>query len=676
MKINIFNRSFEISVKKRESKNWSNFIKEPLNINISLFLMILSFFFISMELKTNLNTYKIGDIAKSDIIAYKDVTYTRDLLDDELKIKIKQNTPPEYDVIEDVAHTEIDRLEQFLQNLYTLDLTDDSSIKKFIKDNNYKLSVQDVKSIGIGRSVKYYLYLTNILNDIYSVGLSSVDDLNNILVEKQILLNEYEKKVLLNFIKPNLVVNKEKLSEKINKNIESLKNNIVEIKKGDLIVSEGETINSLIYDNLNALGYINNSDNIIRVIGDVIIFIITSVLLFTFGKTFLKKGFLSQGYYPLLITMIFINIINVFFFNNTKLFYLSPIFLAPIIGLILTKDFIFTLVIISFNFIYTISDLRWALILILLSLYVVYMNKSVTSRNELVKNSLYIGLIQALLVFGYGLYLNNEFKEIVPNMLLSLLSGLLVGIFSLGLLPYFENSFQILTDIKMLELSNFSNKLLKQLLIYAPGTFHHSLMVGTLAEAGAEVIGANSILCRVASYYHDIGKMQRPLYFVENQQGLENPHNKLRPTLSALIITSHTKDGYLLGKANKLPKEILDIILEHHGTTLVQYFYYKALENNETIFEEDFRYSGPKPKTKESGVIMLADTIEAAVRASVDKSKESIETLVRTLIKSKVDEGQLSNCNITLDEIEKVTQAFLNVLGGIYHERIQYRKVK
>lgn len=209
-------------------------------------------------------------------------------------------------------------------------------------------------------------------------------------------------------------------------------------------------------------------------------------------------------------------------------------------------------------------------------------------------------------------------------------------------------------------------------MLIAPGTFHHSIMVGALSEAGAEAIGANSILCRVASYYHDIGKMKRPKYFVENQQGIINPHNNLKPQISALIITSHRKDGYILGKQYGLPKEILDIILEHHGTTLVQYFYYKALESGEDILEKDFRYAGPRPSSKESGVIMLADTIEAAVRATSDKRMESIEKLVRYLIKSKVEDGQLNDCGMTFEEVEKVTQSFLNILKGIYHERIKY----
>ena len=169
--------------------------------------------------------------------------------------------------------------------------------------------------------------------------------------------------------------------------------------------------------------------------------------------------------------------------------------------------------------------------------------------------------------------------------------------------------------------------------------------------------------------------MKRPEFFVENQRDGINPHNKIKPSLSALILTSHTKDGYIMGKESKLPKEILDVILQHHGTTLTQYFYYKALENGEKVVESNFRYSGPKPKTKESGIILLADTVEAATRTLENKSKEGIENFIRYLVKSKIEDKQLSDSDLTLGELEKVIQSFINTLQGVYHERIKYPKM-
>ena len=372
------------------------------------------------------------------------------------------------------------------------------------------------------------------------------------------------------------------------------------------------------------------------------------------------------------ITTIIINFGYYLFMDKLNINYLAPLLLLPTVSSILYKEYMFVFSLVSYNYFFIIEDLKWMSVILLLSILAIYINSKVTSRNEIVRNSIYLGLIQSIFTFAVGISLNYELLQIIPNIIYSVLSGVLTGVFSLGLLPYFENSFNILTNMKLLELSNFSNKLLKELLLIAPGTFHHSIMVGALSEAGAEAIGANAILCRVASYYHDIGKMKRPKYFVENQQGITNPHNNLKPQISALIITSHRKDGYILGKQYGLPKEILDIILEHHGTTLVQYFYYKALESGADILEKDFRYAGPRPRSKESGVIMLADTIEAAVRATSDKRMESIEKLVRYLIKSKVEDGQLNDCGMTFEEIEKVTQSFLNILKGIYHERIKY----
>ncbi|CAM3439908.1 HD family phosphohydrolase [Pseudostreptobacillus hongkongensis] len=679
MKINFLGKTFEVSIKSNQkSKNTKSFsiLNDTKTHRILIYILIVSIFFIFSTLKNNVQTYNIGDIAKNDVIAYKDLTYTKDILDDELKAKIKQNTTPEYDRIEDVDKDEIDKLDQFFQDLNQVDLNNDTKIKELISIYELDLKVSDVRTIGINKGVKYYLFLINVLNELYTTGIYKTSDVNKILSEKQIVLTDEEKKLIMNFVKPNLEINKAKTLNKIEKNMERLKNNVVSIKKGDIILREGGVITDSIYNNLEHLGYINAKDVLTRIFGQVLLYAISSVIFIAISYKYLRKSFNSKSFYPLIITVALIDFLYLFLFNSYDLKYLAPFLLLPLIGSVLDKNHLFIFIITSFNYIFVLGDYKWTAIILLLSIMVMNINSNVSNRNQIVKNSIYIGLIQSFFAIAYGFASNSDLIEIIPNIIASIISGILTGIFSLGLIPYFENSFNILTDIKLLELSNFSNDLLKNLLLVSPGTFHHSIMVGALAEAGAESIGADSILCRVASYYHDIGKMKRPEYFVENQYGIVNPHNKLKPTLSALIITSHTKDGYFLGKQYGLPKEILDIILEHHGTTLVQYFYYKALESGEEVTEDSFRYQGPRPRSKESGIIMMADTIEAAVRASSDKSYDSIEKLVRYLIKSKIEDNQLSDCNITLGEIEKVINAFLNVLRGIYHERIQYKNIK
>ncbi|WP_064605587.1 HD family phosphohydrolase [Streptobacillus moniliformis] len=678
MKISFFGKILQINIVNNKIEKGESILKKLFKQNVNrrviMYISMVAIFFMFMAINNNSNNYAVGTIAKKDVIAHKDVSYTKDILDDELKRKIKQNTTPEYDEIKDVAKNQLDKLEQFLQNINQIDLNNDTEILKFIRTNNLRLTVNEVKTIGISKSVKYYLFLSNVLEEIYKSGVVNKTDFNKILAEKQIVLTNEEKRLLLNFIEPNLEINKFKTLAKIEKNMENLKNNVVVIEKGDIVLKEGTVITDAIYDKLKNLGYVHKSDGLYRIVGEITLFIIVSGIFFNYSIRYLKEDFTSKSFYPLLLTLIFSNSIYILLYNNSNLKYFVPYLLTAIIASVLVKNWVFTISLITFNYIFVLEDLKWVFAVIFLSILITYINKSVTSRNEIVKNSIYIGMIQSLVAFSMGLISNINLIQIIPNVIISLVSGLIMGIVSLGLLPYFENTFKILTDIKLLELSNFSNPLLKNLLLTAPGTFHHSLMVGALSEAGAEAVNANPILCRVASYYHDIGKMKRPEYFVENQYGIKNPHNNLKPALSALIIISHVKDGYILGKKYNLPDEILDVILSHHGNTLVQYFYYQALENKESVIESDFRYEGPKPTTKESGIVMLADTIEAAVRANADKSSENVEKIVRHLIKSKVEDGQLSECDMTMNEIEKVTKAFLNIIRGIYHERIQYKR--
>lgn len=675
MKINFFGNLIEINVKNKDKKDESFFkylFKDRYFSHILMYILMVGFFFTLISFKNNTETYVLGSVAKNDVIAYKDLTYTKNILDDDLKQKIEKNTTPEYDRLEDVSKMELDKLEQFFQNLNSLDLNDKQAISDFITLYSLKLSVNDIRSLGMNKGVKYYLYLYNILDEVYQTGIYHESDFSKILANKQIILTEQENKLLKNFIEPNLQINRAKTLQKIEKNMEMMRNSVVKIHKGDLIIKEGNVITDSIYNDLSHLGYVSAKDSMLRIVGGLLTFIIASIIFASLSIIKFKENFISKEFYPIIITTAMINLGYYLFMDKLNINYIAPLLLVPVVASILYKEYMFVFSLIAYNYFFIIDDLKWMGVILILSILAIYINSKVTSRNEIVRNSIYLGLIQSIFTFAVGVSLNYELLQIIPNVIYSIISGVLTGVFSLGLLPYFENSFNILTNIKLLELSNFSNKLLKELLLIAPGTFHHSIMVGALSEAGAEAIGANSILCRVASYYHDIGKMKRPKYFVENQQGIINPHNNLKPQISALIITSHRKDGYILGKQYGLPKEILDIILEHHGTTLVQYFYYKALESGEDILEKDFRYGGPRPTTKESGVIMLADTIEAAVRATSDKRMESIERLVRYLIQSKVEDGQLNDCGMTFEEIEKVIQSFLNILKGIYHERIKY----
>ncbi len=262
------------------------------------------------------------------------------------------------------------------------------------------------------------------------------------------------------------------------------------------------------------------------------------------------------------------------------------------------------------------------------------------------------------------------------DVLCGAINGILVGILALGLLPPLESLLGITTNFKLLELSNLHQQILRQLILAAPGTYHHSVVLGTLAEAAAQAIGANSLLVRVSAYYHDIGKIKKAEYFVENQMAAVNRHEKLSPPMSSLILTSHVKEGVELARQNKLPLPIVDIIKQHHGTCLITYFYRKAKESENPkereIREEDYRYPGPKPQTKEAAIVMLADAVEAASRTLNEPTPARIQGLVQRIINHIFVDGQLEECDLTLKDLHQITKAFVRILTGIFHHRIQY----
>jgi len=675
MTINIFGREIVFEIKEKSRKESSIILSNKKFINRFIWSVLVFFAFgIIIEFSKLGANYTVGSVAPSDIIAYKDVIYTVDILDKGIKEKIMKNTTPEYDKISSVPEEAVVAINNFFRDIKTVDLSNDQSISNFIRDNRYNLTVKDFKGIVERESVGYVVNLITIIKEIYEVGIVKTEDFDHIIDKNNIKIDDLDKKFLKNFIKPNLKINDKKTMEKIEDNLDSLKDKEIKIYKGDIIVKKGDVIDIDDYEKLEKLNLVRGQDKVRKVAGLIITFVLVSALFYYLTKKYSKKVIESKAFYPSLLIIIMVNILYVLFFNNEFYIYLLPFATIPIILTIL-GDKVFALTYTFFNMILLSRDETWFLVIVAVTLVAIYRADKLTNRSDIVKLGVFTGMFQGIMSLSYGLINQLAFPILIIMIIFSVFSGILTGMIALGILPYLENSFDILTDIKLLELSDFSHTLLKQLLVTAPGTFHHSIMVGALAEAGAEAIGANATFARVASYYHDIGKMKRPLFFVENQKGGKNPHNTIKPSLSALIITSHTRDGYIIGKQNKLPKEILDIILEHHGTTLVQFFYYKALEKGEEVLESDFRYSGPKPKTKESSIIFLADTIEAAVRASEDKSMEGVENLIRYLIRYKIDDNQLSNSNLTLGEIEKVIRAFLNVLQGAYHERIKYPKL-
>ncbi len=296
-------------------------------------------------------------------------------------------------------------------------------------------------------------------------------------------------------------------------------------------------------------------------------------------------------------------------------------------------------------------------------------------RSSLVKGGLVAGVVFAGVVVAYLMARGYPSLEVYGKGVgLSLLAGTLGGLISVGLIPLSELIFGYTTNLRLLELGTLDHPLLRELSIKAPGTYYHSMLVSTLAEMAAEKVKANSILAKVGAYFHDIGKLKKPEYFVENQ-GLVNKHSKLSPHMSVLIIKSHVKDGVELAKAYKLGEAIIDIIKQHHGTSLIVYFYKKALDAGEDVREEDFRYPGPKPQTKEAAIVMMADAVEAASRTLSEPTPGRIKGLVFNIINNLIRDGQLDECNLTFKELKAIGDVFVKVLTGIHHKRIEYPRV-
>jgi putative nucleotidyltransferase with HDIG domain len=300
------------------------------------------------------------------------------------------------------------------------------------------------------------------------------------------------------------------------------------------------------------------------------------------------------------------------------------------------------------------------------------------TAHDVWRSGLLTGLVQSLVTVFLGVTLQWGRQTILISVAGSFMSGIVAAFFALGARPFLESFFSRTSNLKLLELSDVNHPLLKRMSMEAPGTFHHSLIVASLAEDAANAIGANGLLCRVGAYFHDIGKMVKAEYFIENQGSFGNPHDQVSPSLSKLVITSHVKEGLALAKANKIDEQVTDFIPQHHGTSQIEYFYRKALkieegeEEKEEVDEETYRYPGPKPQFRETGIVMLADSVEAASRTLEDPNHQRYKDMVYKIINKKLFDGQLNETSLTLKDLHTIAERFTATLTSIHHARVPY----
>ncbi|MFH2013187.1 MAG: HDIG domain-containing metalloprotein [Pseudomonadota bacterium] len=496
-------------------------------------------------------------------------------------------------------------------------------------------------------------------------------------------------------IEPNLTFNKNETARRKNIVRESVKPVFYQVKKGEIIVREGERIKNEHMIKLKVFQRAKRYGNLLFIsFGIILLVVLLCYILYNFAlKNF--KGIQISNKDLLLLTIttglfvLFAKLAILICEAVSNSFPLIPfnscLYVIPIAsGAMLISILLNVRVALVFSL--TISILAGMLFENRLEFFIYSFFGSIVAANgviltkfrtALMKTGAIVGLTNVITILSINMIKGSLFTfTTVFDITFGFLGGLLVGFIVIGTTPLFETLFGYITDIKLLELANLDSPKMRELIVRAPGTYHHSIIVGTLAEAAAETINANPLLAKVSAYYHDIGKINKPLYFVENQIGGENKHEKLAPSMSSLILLSHVKDGVEIAKESKLGQPIIDIIQQHHGTSLINFFYQKAKdkENPELhpVDEKDYRYPGPKPQTKEAGLVLLADAVEAASKTIPDPSPSRIQGMVHRIINNIFVDGQLNECELTLKDLNEIAKSFNKILTGIFHQRIEY----
>ena len=456
----------------------------------------------------------------------------------------------------------------------------------------------------------------------------------------------------------------------------------VMIRKNQKIVDEGEIITQDIYDKLVSLHLVGDTDyksSILPLLGSTLMVVLLFAALYFFFVWDRGRLALKQNEAKMLFAAYVLMIVLLRLMSSVAYFTLIPPGLFAMLVSLLVGRRVALVVNLLFCiigcFIFN-GDVQFLIYSLPVGTMGALLIQKTDKRQRMVWVAVAMAAVCFLAMLGVGLFFEAGYSTaLLLKCVLALVMGVVSVVIAVGSLPFWEATFEANTPLRLLELTNPNNELLRRLMIEAPGTYHHSLIVANLAETAAYEIGANTALARAGAYYHDIGKLKNPQMFSENQAGY-NPHDDLAPETSAKIITQHPKNGVEMGLEYRLPRVLLDIIREHHGTSLVKFFYFKALKlyGADAVDEADYRYQGVIPGTRESAVVMLADTVEAAVRSMLGSGKTLDEAagVMQTLIKDKLDDGQLNNSGLAICELEIIRRAFLKVFQGMYHERVVY----
>lgn len=660
--------------------------------------VILTLFCISTgSYVTETDTVQVGSVAEKRYVAGKDAIDV--VTTEKLKEAAADSVAPIYmhdSVAEETSRTEVNEMFQELNSILSK-LKDDESFYEKAMEAPWKLPVvltekqlNAYASLDKGNRVLYAEDCVNAMNGVYEAGVKA----DALETGRTAAAEAFEKTAWSNTLKamaaavfdaalePNLVLDDEAMDMAREAKRAEVEN--VMIRKNQKIVDEGEIITQDIYDRLVSLELIGTAEYAgaaLPLFGSLLLVGIVFgalYLFFTWGKGIVV---LKYNEVKMLFTVYVIMVVLLRLMANIPYFTLIPLGLfAMLVSILIGRRVALimnSLFCIIGCFIFN-GDVQFLMYSMLVGTMGALLIQKTDKRKYIMPVAVAMALISFVAMFSAGLFFENGYSAgLLSGSIFAAVMGVVSVIIAVGSLPFWEAAFEANTPHRLLELTNPNNEVLRRLMIEAPGTYHHSLIVANLAETAAYEIGANTALARAGAYYHDIGKLKNPQMFSENQTGY-NIHDDLSPETSAKIITQHPKNGVEMGLEYGLPRVILDVIREHHGTSLVKFFYFKALKEYgaEKVTEAEYRYQGTIPSSRESAVVMLADTVEAAVRSVLGKGQtlEEAEALIKTLMKDKLDDGQLDNSGLGIHELEIIRKAFIKVFHGMYHERVAYPK--
>ena len=640
---------------------------------------------------------QVGAPAPIQILATKDVldTVTTDALREAAAAAVEpsyKSADPNVvtEVMQDL-NAEFDRLRELRAGLQSVDLDalSEVGIAELTPWSDFALSRDQLRAVQQADDAAFEAALTDTVNEVHDTLASTLPEgqedaaVRSLRAELEktygATLAEALSGLVRRCIQPTMLIDETITEENRNKAREAVEPEMC--VKGEVIVREGDIVTPAQYTMISSLGLLSENSFDVQLFAGVAMLVLLAMATMGFYLWRFHRRLLTSPKQMLLLCVIVVLTTAICTGLREIHVYLTPVTLGLLLVALLVDVrlalFVNTVLALLAGALISAGSTSYAVMLMTVAcgpMIAVLFSRSMLRTTTLLAG-LCIAVSNFFVTLAVGLFSSAEMQGVLVNALWAAGGGALSAVLCIGIQPLLEWLFNLATAAKLIELSNPNQPLLRRLLLEASGTYHHSIIVANLAEAGCTAIGANGLLARVGAYYHDIGKLKRPMYFKENQMG-DNPHDRTDPRVSAAILTAHTRDGAQMAQKARIPQPVIDIIRQHHGDTPTIYFYDKAKKlYGDSIDISAFRYEGPCPQTREAAVVMLADGIEAATRAMSNPDPEKIDALIRNFVRARLNDGQLDSSDLTFSDLDKICGAFSTVLTGAFHERIEYPTV-